>query len=161
MDDSKDPSFIRNGIFLKVLNRYETFTYPPMDLTTPQQFWDWMIQTIQGAPPSSYYPVFWKLVRHNLLILKREKDWMKKRQPVMRAVMRMIHYYRAPENKEKYESFRALLVPQKVVAVEDAEVVISPEIHDQSSSESKPLEPRNMEVIRCITSSPNKEAQSN
>ncbi|RYE16437.1 MAG: hypothetical protein EOP45_17505, partial [Sphingobacteriaceae bacterium] len=118
MNQSNDSNFIRNGILLKDLNRYETFTYPPMDLTTPQQFWDWMIEKIKGAPPSTYYPVFWKLVRHNLLVLNREKDWMKKRQPVMRAVMRMIHYYRAPENQDKYTAFRELFVPQKMPAVE-------------------------------------------
>jgi hypothetical protein len=84
-----------------------------MTLKTPREFWDWMMGMIQSAIPCTYHPVFWKLKEHRLLILQKEKKWLEKRQPTMRATMRMIQFYRAPENAEQFQSFKEAFNPEK------------------------------------------------
>lgn len=99
-------SMIQNGIFLKEISRYESYMYPPMHLQSVEEFWEWMKSTMAAYPARTYYPVFWNLKQHNLLVLKRDHGWLDERKSVMRAVMRMVHYYRAEENATEYAAFR-------------------------------------------------------
>lgn len=65
-----------------------------------------MKSKIEEAHPYTYVPVFWKMLEHKLNVLQREEGWLAKRQLVMRATMRMIEYYRDPENSEKFVEFK-------------------------------------------------------
>ncbi|RYE26193.1 MAG: hypothetical protein EOP45_04120 [Sphingobacteriaceae bacterium] len=99
-------SNLQNGIFLKDIEHYETYLYPPIHLETPEQFWSWMKEVMDSKPPRTYYPVFWKLKQYNLLVIPRDPMWLEKRKQVMRAVMRMITYYKAPENLNDWLIYR-------------------------------------------------------
>jgi hypothetical protein len=84
-------NIMQQGIFLqntfldeKDPNKY---IYPPMDVITPEQHWQWMQQNMHSYDHSykNYQPSFWTLRQYNFIHVRKDPEWLKYREPYLQS----------------------------------------------------------------------------